>query len=195
MIPNRDTGALNVLLGGALLIALTNALIAYCRSVQLIRLEARLDSHLMLGFFRHLMSLPYRFFQQRSSGDLLMRLASNASIREALANHTTTAVLDGGLVVVSLAALLWICFPFGLLALAIAAGEVALLCVSAPRLHCLAEADLACQTESQSCLMECLLGVSTLKASGNEQRALDRWVFCWPANSRLPLSVAARSPR
>jgi ATP-binding cassette subfamily B protein len=175
VIPSSNAGVLNMLLGGALLIALTNALMAYSRSVLLVRLEARLDSHLMLGFFRHLLSLPYRFFQQRSSGDLLMRLASNASIREALASQTTTAVLDGGLVVVFLAALLWICLPFGLLALGIAACEVGLLCASAPRLRSLMEAGLVCQAESQSYLVECLLGVSTLKASGKEQSALDHW--------------------
>jgi ATP-binding cassette subfamily B protein len=175
VIPLRNIGGLNMLLAGALLMALVNAVITYCRAILLIRLEARLDSRLMLGFFRHLLSLPYRFFQQRSSGDLLMRLGSNSSIREALASYTTTAILDGGLVVVFLVVLLRICFAFGIAALVIAAVEVTLLCATARQLHRLAESDLACQAESQGCLVECLLGISALKASGNEQPTLDRW--------------------
>jgi ATP-binding cassette, subfamily B, bacterial len=175
LIPLRNISGLNMLLAGALLIALVNAVVSYCRAILLIRLEARLDSHLMLGFFKHLLSLPYRFFQQRSSGDLLMRLGSNSSIREALASYTTTAILDGSLVFIFLAALLRICFAFGIAAMVIAVVEVALLWATARQLHCLAGTDLACQSESQGCLVESLLGISTLKASGNEQSTLDRW--------------------
>ena len=175
VIPFRNIGLLNVLLAGAMLIALINALMAYCRAMLLIRLEEHLDSRLMLGFLRHLFSLPYRFFQQRSSGDLLMRLGSNASIREALASSTIAAIVDGGLVVIFLAALLRFSFLFGTVALAVAVVEVSLLCVTARPLYHLAESELDSRAESQGYLLECLRGVSTLKASGNEQSTLDRW--------------------
>jgi ATP-binding cassette, subfamily B, bacterial len=175
VIPFRDIGLLNVLLAGAMLIALINGIMAYGRAMLLIRLEARLDSRLMLGFLQHLFSLPYRFFQQRSSGDLLMRLGSNASIREALASSTTAAIVDGGLVVIFLAALLQFSLLFGMVALAIAAIEVCLLCVTARPLYHLAESELDSRAESQSYLLECLRGISTLKASGNEQSTLNRW--------------------
>ena len=87
VLPIGALGMAAILGGGALAIALTSASTGYFRAVLLVRLEARLDSHLMLGFFEHLLSLPYRFFQQRSSGDLLMRLGNNTAIREALASY------------------------------------------------------------------------------------------------------------
>jgi ABC-type bacteriocin/lantibiotic exporter with double-glycine peptidase domain len=34
------------------------------------------------GILQHLLALPYRFFQGKTSGDLLMRLSSNTMIRE-----------------------------------------------------------------------------------------------------------------
>jgi ATP-binding cassette subfamily B protein len=105
VIPLRNMDELNVLALGALAIALMNAAISYPRSLLLLRLGARLDSALMLGFFKHLLSLPYRFFQQRSSGDLMMRLTSNITIREALASYTTSTILDGALVLIFLIAL------------------------------------------------------------------------------------------
>jgi len=104
-----------------------------------------------------------------------MRLGSNAVIREALANYTTSALLDGVLVLIYLAALLRIAPLFGAVVLAIALVEVAILLVTTRRLHCLVETDLACQSESQSCLIESLTGISNLKASGFEDRALARW--------------------
>ena len=88
----------------------------YLRAALLIYLQARLDMQIMLGFFEHLLSLPFGFFQQRNSGDLLMRLGSNAVIREALTSQTLSALLDGVLVAAYLALLLAQAPLFGLLA-------------------------------------------------------------------------------
>jgi ATP-binding cassette subfamily B protein len=175
VLPLRTLGVLNMLGAGAFIIALASASIGYFRAALLIRLEARLDSQLMLGFFQHLLSLPYRFFQQRSSGDLLMRLGSNAAIREALASSTTSAVLDGTLVLCFLGALTRISPIFGLTVLVIALAEVTILAETNQRLHSLVESDLASQSRSQTCLIESLMGITTLKASGAEESTLARW--------------------
>lgn len=175
VLPLRTLGVLNMLGIGAFAIGLISASTGYLRAALLVRLEACMDSHLMLGFFEHLLSLPYRFFQQRSSGDLLMRLGSNVAIRDALASYTTSAVLDGTLVLVFLAALAHISALFGLTVLIIALVEVAILAATKQRLHCLVESDLASQSESQACLIESLMGISTLKASGAEGSTLVRW--------------------
>lgn len=104
-----------------------------------------------------------------------MRLASNATIRQALASYTTSAVLDGALVFIFLAALLHISLLFGLSALIFALIEFAILLATARRLQCLVESDLVSQSASQSCLVESLMGIGTLKASGAEQSTFARW--------------------
>ncbi len=175
VLPTKATNLMNILCTGAIAVALGTGAVAYLRSALLIRLERHADSNLMRGFFEHLLSLPYRFFQQRSSGDLLMRLASNSTIREALASYTTSALLDGALVIVFLAALLRVSPAIALCVCAIAAFEVAILAGSAPRLHCLVENDVASQSASQSCLVESLAGITTLKASGAERATFSRW--------------------
>lgn len=175
VLPLRGFDELNMLAAGAVLVALFSAGLSYARAILLVRLSARLDSELTVGFFKHLLSLPYRFFQQRNSGDLLMRLSSNAAIREALANCTTSTILDGALVVIFLFALLKVSLLFAGVALAIAAIEGSVMVATAGRLHRLAETDLASQEESQSCLVESLMGITTLKASGAEAATLARW--------------------
>ncbi len=175
VVPLRAPGVLNVVGAGALAIAIMTASIGYFRAALLIRLEASLDSHLMTGFFEHLLSLPYRFFQQRSSGDLMMRLGSNAAIREALAGSTTSAVIDGTLVVVFLAVLAHIAPPFALAVLMIATVEGTILAATNRRLQALVDSDLASQSGSQACLIESLMGISTLKASGAEESTFGRW--------------------
>jgi ABC-type bacteriocin/lantibiotic exporter with double-glycine peptidase domain len=178
-LPLGSSGMLNALLWGALLVAFTHAMAAYLRASLLLRLQHRLDSHLMLHFFRHLMALPFRFFQLRITGDLLMRLGSNTTIREALATHTTSAVLDVSLVISFLAVLLYVSPSIGIAALAFALIQLGILLASARRLHGLAEHNIACQSASQSRLLESLMGISTLKASGAEHATFARWSRLW----------------
>jgi ABC-type bacteriocin/lantibiotic exporter with double-glycine peptidase domain len=171
----RTPGAIDVLCVGAVVVALTTGCVSYIRAALLIRLERQVDSNLMAGFFQHLLSLPYRFFQQRSSGDLLMRLASNSAVREALASHTTSALLDGVLVIIFLIALVRVSPAIALAACAIALVQIAVLLATARRLHCLVQSDIVSQSESQSCLIESLAGIETLKASGAERATFTRW--------------------
>jgi ABC-type bacteriocin/lantibiotic exporter with double-glycine peptidase domain len=171
----RTPDAIDVLGVGAVVVALTTGFVSYIRASLLIRLERQVDSNLMAGFFQHLLSLPYRFFQQRSSGDLLMRLASNSAVREALASHTTSALLDGVLVIIFLIALVRVSPAIALAACAIALVQIAVLLATARRLHCLVQSDIVCQSESQSCLIESLAGIETLKASGAERSTFTRW--------------------
>jgi ABC-type bacteriocin/lantibiotic exporter with double-glycine peptidase domain len=175
VVPMHKVGELNLLLMAAMVVAITHAGVGYLRSVLLVRLESCLDSHLMISLFRHLLSLPYRFFQQRSSGDLAMRLGSNTLICEALTGYTTTAILDGPLVLVFLVTLLRMAPLFGIAALTIGLLELAFLLATSGRVHILADSALARQSESQSCLVETLMGISTLKSAGAEEATLERW--------------------
>ncbi len=160
---------------GLLLLVLSQLVTSYLRAALLIYLQARLDIKMMLGFFEHVLSLPFRFFQRRASGDLLMRLGSNSSIREMLTNQTISTVLDGSLVLVYFFIILLTAPIFSVIVLAVALVQVLLLLGTRRRVHALMEQDLAAQAASQSYLVEALRGIATLKASGAEARTLDHW--------------------
>ncbi|HEX7331901.1 MAG TPA: peptidase domain-containing ABC transporter [Pyrinomonadaceae bacterium] len=147
----------------------------YLRAFMLIYLQARLDSRMMLDFFEHLLTLPFSFFQQRPSGDLLMRLSSNSVIREVLTSQTLSVLLDGSLVVVYLIIILTQSPVFGLIVFAVAVLQIALLIATRGRVHQLTQRDLVAQAQSQSYLVEALSRMETLKASGAEDRAFDHW--------------------
>ncbi|HYO14890.1 MAG TPA: peptidase domain-containing ABC transporter [Thermoanaerobaculia bacterium] len=147
----------------------------YLRSVLLLHLQGRLDARMMAGFVEHLLSLPFRFFQERTGGDLLMRVSANSQIREMLTLPTLSLFLDGGFVLVYLAILLATAPGFGLLALGIGAVQIAILAVSTRRMHGLMQRDLQARAEQESYLLEALRGIATLKSGGGEERALDLW--------------------
>lgn len=187
VLPFRIASAMAILGLGLILIVVAQAVASYLRAALLLYLQGRLDMQMMLGFFEHLLSLPFRFFQQRSSGDLLMRLGSNAMIREALTSQTLSAILDGSLVVGYLAILLARAPLFALLVLGVGLLQVALLLGTSRQLRDLTQRDVAAQSVSQSYLVEALSGIVMLKASGTEDQALDHWsgLFASELNASL----------
>ncbi len=175
VLPFQARDLLTTIGVGLGLLALTHIALTYARATMLLHLQARLDSRLMLGFFERLLALPFRFFQARTSGDLLMRLSSNLTIREVLTGQTLSAVLDGSLVVVYLLILFWRDAFTGLLASGLGLLQVALLLATRRRMYGLTQQELVAQAESQSYLVEALKGVATLKVAGAEDQALDHW--------------------
>ncbi|HEY0735249.1 MAG TPA: peptidase domain-containing ABC transporter [Herpetosiphonaceae bacterium] len=175
ILPFRITGVMSMLGIGIIFLVLAQLVIGYLRAALLLYVQIRLDSRLMLGFFEHLLTLPFQFFQQRTSGDLLMRLGSNALIRETLTSQTLSIVLDSSLALVYLAILLAQAPSFGLLVLAIGLLQIATLLGTTPWMHRLMQRDLYAAAESQSYLVEALTGIAALKAAGVEERALDHW--------------------
>jgi ABC-type bacteriocin/lantibiotic exporter with double-glycine peptidase domain len=175
IVPNGLASFLTVLGLGMGVWILASALVSYLRSVLLIYVQARVDSQLMLGFFEHLLSLPFRFFQERTSGDLLMRLGSNSVLREFLTGQSLAYVFDGLLVLSYLAILLLWQPVFGLWVLGIGAVQAAIMIATRRKVLAPTQRDLQAQSDSQSYLVEALNGIATLKASGAEDRALEHW--------------------
>ncbi len=175
VLPQREVGLVGMLATGVAVIVLMQMVVGFVRRLALIRLQADVDTGLMRGFLEHLLALPYRFFQQRSSGDLLMRLSSNAMMRELLTTQTIAALMDGLLVLAFLAILVVQAPAFALVTVAIGLAQVLLLLASTGRMHDLAQRHLATQAEAQAYLVEALAGIHVVKATGAEELVLDRW--------------------
>ena len=175
ILPFHITGLMNVLGAGLLILVLAHMVISYLRATLLIYLEARIDSHLMLSFFEHLLSLPLAFFQQRPSGDLMMRLGSNIAIREILTSRAISVLLDGGFVLGYLGILLYLSPGFGAAVLGLGGVQAVLMLSTNRRLQALTKEDLRAAAKSQSYAAESVMGIATLKASGAENLVFEHW--------------------
>ncbi|HEY0037175.1 MAG TPA: peptidase domain-containing ABC transporter, partial [Longimicrobium sp.] len=160
---------------GILVVTVAQLVAGYLRSVLLIYLRGRFDAQLMVGLFEHLLQLPLRYFQQRTSGDLLMRLGSSAVIREMLTNQSLSLLVDGTLVLIYLVVLLVQAPVFAAITLAIGAAQVVLLFGTTRQVHDLMQRHLIAQAATQSFGIQILEGIATLKASGSEGVVLDHW--------------------
>ena len=175
VVPRNDGHLLGVFAIGVAMVIGYQVLAAFLRGNLLLELRTRLDMGLTMGFVDHLVELPYSFFLRRSSGDLMMRMQSNASVREILTSGSLSAVLDGVFASLYLILLFLVSPILGLLVLVLALVQILALVASWRRNRRLMSDSLQAQARSQSYAYELLAGIETLKAAGAEQRAAAHW--------------------
>lgn len=175
VIPHGDEQLLRVLGLGLLAIVMFHFVASLLRSHLLLALRTHLDAQMTLGFLEHLASLPYAFFQQRAAGDLLMRVNSNAQMREMLTSSTLSGLLDGALASVYLGLLLLASPSMGGLVVLLGVLQAGIFLGSYRRYQAVMSQDLQTQSLAQSYLVQMLAGIETLKASGVEDRAVEQW--------------------
>jgi len=187
VVPANDSHLLKVL--AAVMVALIgySMVATFLRAHLLLRLRSRLDVNMTLGFLEHLVDLPYAFFLKRSSGDLMMRLRSNATVREILTSGTIAALLDGVLATLYLVAIFVLSPLLGFLVTVLAAAQVTVLLLARRRnIHLMGES-LATEAKSQSYAYEMFSAVETLKAAGAERRAVSHWTNLFVAELNVSL--------
>jgi ATP-binding cassette subfamily B protein len=175
VLPRGDLQLLAVLLLGMGTLVGFRSLTVFTRGHLLLHLRTLLDARLTLGFLDHLVSLPLRFFQARSAGDLMMRLNSNSIVREHLTGAALSGALDGVLVVVYLGILLAANGALALAAFCAGALDVALFVLTRRRQRELLGQELTVQARAQGYEAEMFAAMETIKASGREQRVTSFW--------------------
>jgi ATP-binding cassette, subfamily B, bacterial len=175
VLPFKEASIMTLLAVGMILIVLSQIVTSLLREWLLAYLRARLDTHMMVSFFEHLLTLPYSFFQKRSTGDLLTRLASNTAIRDTLSSQLISTLIDASTVVTYICILFWQSRAFGLLTVAIGIVDAIVLLSTTRPIRELMNRELAAQGKAQGYTAEALAGMATLKAAGAEQSALERW--------------------
>jgi ABC-type bacteriocin/lantibiotic exporter with double-glycine peptidase domain len=175
VIPLQAASVLpRVALLGLLVVAATWAA-QVARAALTSRLYASVDAAAMQSLFKHLLALPLRFFQLRPPADLMNRLGSHAIIRDAFTTRTLSASLDV-LFAAGCGLFLALVAPsFALIALVAGAASLALVLGSTRRLTEVTHEHITAQSGAQSYASEALLGISTLKAMGAEERVIRRW--------------------
>lgn len=141
----------------------------------LIRLQNRLDQSLMHRFIGHLFSLPYSFFQLRSSGDLIMRASSNVAIRQIISNQLISSVINILLIVVLTIYMFTQSFPLASTILGIALIQTIIVFVTRSRLRYLTQTEITAQTQTSGYLTEAVQGISVIKSLGAEEGTYRGW--------------------
>ncbi len=194
VVPRGDYHLFAVLGAGFSAIAVFYMLSTFLRGQLLLHLRTHIDARMVLGFLDHLIDLPYAFFQRRQVGDLLMRLNSNTTIREILTSGGLSVILDGTLVILYLLVLLVLNLSMGALALGLGVLQLAIFIITRHKQRNLMSDSLQTQARLQSYQYEMLAGIETLKAAGNESRAVEQWSHLFVADLNVSLRLRIASP-
>lgn len=175
VVPFGDRSLLlSVALGLAAMVAF-HMFSTFVRGHLLVAVRAHLDRTLSSSFIEHLVKLPYQFFLQRSTGDLMTRLNSNVTVREILTGGAISTLLDGLLVTAYLILIFAQSAAMGAVVLVLAGLQVSIPIVSHRSIQRLMAENLQAQARSQGYLAQMVAGIETLKAVGAEGRAVSQW--------------------
>ena len=175
VVPRGDRHLLLIVGLGLGFVTVFHFLSSWIRALLILQLRTQLDARMSLDFLDHLVDLPYNYFQQRSAGDLIMRMNSLTTIREILTTSALSGVLDGLLVVLYLAILFLTNSTIGLLVLGLGALQVLTFVATRRRQGDLMAEALQVQARSRGYQVQLLAGIETIKAAGTEKRAVELW--------------------
>jgi len=175
VVPRKDYSLLLILTLGFCLFQAFSLIAAFLRTHLFIHLRAQLEARFTFRFLDHLVNLPYSYFQQHTSGDLMVRLDSNSNIREILTTTTLSAVMDGAMASIYMAFLLLASFRLSVFVLIMAASRFLALVWLRWRQKQLLSESINNASQSSTAQIELLSGMETLKAMGLEQRAAENW--------------------
>ena len=175
VVPRSDYNLLLVAGLAVVMMVGFNAICEVMRAHLLMHLRTVLDVRSTLGFLDHLVKLPFRFFQQRSDGDLMMRLGSNGTVREMVTSKSLAALLDGTFVLLYGAIVFAVSAKLGAIVVVLVALEILVYVLARGKYMRLMAENLEREAKAQSFLVQLLGGIETLKCSGVEQQAVENW--------------------
>lgn len=76
------------------IVSFTQIVVGFIREWIMLYLSQRIDIPLMLGYFKHIYSLPIRFFTTRKTGDIITRFSDAFTIKDIFTNIALTLIMD-----------------------------------------------------------------------------------------------------
>ena len=157
------------------IIFILNLLLTTSRGVVIAKIQTKMDSHLMSTFINKLFQLPYKFFENRSNGDLIFRTNLNVFIRQILSTNVVTFFIDLILLFTYLAIMFYYSVSMSLIVLTIGIILFSILFLSTRVLKNLSNKQLAEQSDVQSYLSENIFGILDVKMLGLESSVTKNW--------------------
>jgi ATP-binding cassette, subfamily B, bacterial len=175
VVPRADYSLLWVTVIAITGLVVFNTLCGIIRTYLLLHLRMSLDTRMTLSFLDHMVSLPFSFFQRRSTGDLMMRVQSNGTVREIVTSKSMSAIIDGVFVMVYAVIIFWVHPTMGIIAVSLSLTEAGVFAIARPAYHRLLAEDLDKQAKAQGYMVQLLGGMETLKCAGAERQSIERW--------------------
>jgi ABC-type bacteriocin/lantibiotic exporter with double-glycine peptidase domain len=175
VIPRSDYSLLWACLGTIIGMTVFNTIAGIVRTYLMLHMRIALETKMTLGFLDHMVSLPFQFFQRRSTGDLMQRVDSNNTVREVITSKTMSAIIDGLFVLFYAVYIFYVNATLGLITIGFSALDALIFFFARPSYNRLLAAQLDKSAKAHSYMIQLLGGIETLKCAGAERLGIEKW--------------------
>lgn len=170
-----SVATLDVLMIGLVSVAVFEALMSVAKNYIFTHTASQIDVILGARLFRHLFSLPLRYFETRRTGDTVARVMELEKIRHFLTGAPLTSVIDFCFVMVYVLVMFAYSSTLSWLVLASLPFFIALSLIVTPLLRSRLENKFNAGAESHSALVENINGAQTIKSFAMEPVLQKKW--------------------
>lgn len=175
VIVHHSLSTLDVLAVAFLAIVLFELLLDIARNYIFSHTTTKLDAKLGAKLFKHLLGLPFRYFESRQVGNIAARVRELDIIREFVTNKAVSVIIDLFFSVVFVAVMLLYSVKLTLMALGFIAAIASIYLLVTPELRRRLEEKFQMGALSNSYLVESITGMQTVKSLAIEGAMQKRW--------------------
>ena len=168
VLVDGNRNLLNLLSVGLLIMIAAQALIGGMKGLLVLHTGQRIDATLILGYYRHLLRLPHRFFDTMRTGEITSRIGDAVKIRALINDIAVELVMSTLVIVLSVALLFAYNATLGLIVLGLIPVYAAIWTVANARNRQASRALMERSAELQSQLVESISMIATIKSFGLE---------------------------
>lgn len=171
VLVDGNRNLLNLMSVGLLITIVAQTLVGGMKGLLVLHSGQRIDATLVLGYYRHLLSLPQRFFDTMRIGEITSRIGDAVRIRALINDIAVELVMSTLVVVLSLSLLFVYSATLGLVVMAIVPIYAVVWAVANARNRLTSRALMERSAELQSQLVESISVIGTIKRFGLEADA------------------------
>lgn len=176
VVPSKDTDFLQAITIIFSIVFIFDIFSKYLRGLIHIRLSSSFLYGAKQSVFRHILSLPMKFFQQSSSASIITRFNHLGSVKMLFEAGTASAVLDGLFSFIGLGLMFYIDSILATIAVIVVTILIAVRILYIGIFQKAQEAYLSSYARDQECFLEAVNSIQSLKLiRGGAISRLDRW--------------------
>lgn len=145
------------------------------RAELLLWMQTAMDAAMMSNFLKHLVSLPFKYFQTRRGGDLMVRAGSTTYIRDLLSGQLLGVIIDVSMIFIYFVIIGQQSLLMAGILVVVIILQVSISLVTLRWAKRYTQDELIAVSEAQSTLLETINGIESIKSAGVEDQSYDRW--------------------
>jgi subfamily B ATP-binding cassette protein HlyB/CyaB len=175
VLPHHAVATLQVVAAAFLTVIVFESFMNFLRNYLLYHTANKIDAGLGARVYRHLLSLPYRYFETRRVGNIIARVRELENLRQFMTNVSLTVLLDTVFSVVFIVIMALYSVTLTLMVLAFVAVIALVSFIATPHIKAKLDEKFHKGAMAQSFLVESITGIQTVKSMALEGKMVRNW--------------------